>query len=352
MAREYTTLDQISLSIILPCRNEEDYISKCLESILDRERPYAAIELLVVDGMSTDRTREIVRAYAKEHPFIRLLDNPKGIVPTGMNIGIKAAKGEIIMRLDAHTTYAKGYFMKSIKYLFDYQADNVGGLFITQPGADTIQGHAIAMALSHIFGVGNSHFRLGSEKPREVDTVPFGCYHRDVFTKIGGYNEHLVRNQDIELNLRLRRTGGKVILAPDVMGYYYARPDYTSLFGQNFANGLWVIYSMRFAKIPFSIRHIVPLCFLSALLLTLALSFTNRYELTIFIASIAFYLCINLLVSALTAFKKGIAYFPYLALAFVTLHFSYGFGSIYGAYRLIKVAITTGTFKQFDVYPV
>ena len=193
-----------SVSIIIPCRNEEKFIGKCLDSIIAQNYPQDKLEVLVVDGRSTDGTKEIVEEYAQKYPFIKVLDNPRKIAPTALNVGIKGAKNEIIIRMDAHNVYEKSYVSKCIKYLRESNVDNVGGIWVTLPGDNTIIARSIALALSHPFGVGNSYFRIGSKKPRLVDTIPFGCYRKEVFKEVGLFNENLIRNQDIELNLRIK----------------------------------------------------------------------------------------------------------------------------------------------------
>ena len=193
------------ISIIIPCRNEEKFIGKCLDSIIAQDYPKNSIEILILDGRSTDRTREILKKYTQKYSFIKVLDNPKKIQTTALNIGIKKARGEIIIRMDAHNIYEKSYMSKCVTYLRKYDVDNVGGICVTLPANNTIIAKSIALALSHPFGVGNVYFRIGSKNPRFVDTVPFGCYKKEIFEKIGLFDENLVRNQDIEFNLRLKR---------------------------------------------------------------------------------------------------------------------------------------------------
>jgi len=171
------------VSVIIPCRNEEKFVGKCLDSIIQNEYPKDSIEVLVVDGLSDDRTREIVRHYSLRYPFIKLFDNAKKIVPSSLNIGIREASGEIIIRMDAHNEYEKDYIKKCVYYLEKYNADNVGGIWITRPGKETTVAGSIALALSHAFGVGNAYYRIGSKEPRYVDTVPFGCYKREILIR-------------------------------------------------------------------------------------------------------------------------------------------------------------------------
>ena len=205
------------LSVICPIYNEAKYIDVCIQSILFQDYPKDCLEVLFVDGMSKDGTRDIVENYARQYPFIHLLNNEKRIVPIAMNIGIKVSKGDVIMRLDAHAQYPANYFSVLVKALETIDADNVGVLNKTPKTL------AIGEVLSNKFGVGNSTFRLGVDKVMEVDTVPFGCWKREVFDKYGVYDERLIRNQDIELNKRIVRGGGHIYIVPDT--YYLPLQD-------------------------------------------------------------------------------------------------------------------------------
>ena len=325
----------IDISIIIPCRNEERFISKCLDSIINNDYPKDKLEVLVIEGRSTDRTREIIEDYANKYPFIKVLDNPKRIQTFATNIGIGTSNGEIIIRMDAHVEYPKDFIFKSVHWLEKSGADCVGGNLITKPWADTQVAEAISLVLSHPFGVGNSYFRIGASEPRAVDTVPFGAYRKEVFDKIGLFNENLVRTEDNEFNLRLKRAGGKILLVPDIVSYYYARPNLKELFKQNFGNGFWVLYSLRFAEIPFSIRHLVPLVFVLSFFGSLLLSLFYRPLICLFAFVAGLYFVVNLLFSLKISLKHGLKYLPSLIASFSALHFSYGFGSIWGIARLI-----------------
>jgi len=308
----------IEVSIIIPCRNEEKYIGKCLDSIIRQDFPKENLEVLVIDGMSEDKTEEIVAKYASKYSFIKLLDNSKKFTPFGLNIGVKEAKGEIILRMDAHASYEKDYISKCLKYLKEYNADNVGGILKTLPAENTISAEAIALSLSHPFGVGTSYFRLGAKEPREVDTVFGGCYKREVFEKIGLFNENLKRSQDIEFNLRLKRTGGKILLVPDIISYYYPKSNLEDFFLHNFEDGTWAVLPLKFVKTPLKLRHYIPLIFV----LTLPLSIWP-------------YIPISLFFSAQIAFcEKDLRLFFVMPLVFATRHFGYGLGSIFGLIKL------------------
>ena len=215
------------VSIVCPLYNEELFIERCIQSILAQDLPREQWELLLVDGGSTDQTRTLIAPYQKEHSNIRLLDNPNRIVPYAMNIGIRAAKGEYICLIDAHADYPMNYISTLLGYMNSLpDATNVGAACITRPRSESDKARAIAAVLSDKFGVGGSAFRLGVSKVTETDTVPFGFFRREVFDKVGLYDERLTRNQDIELNKRIKQSGGKIYLVPDVTCTYYARDTY------------------------------------------------------------------------------------------------------------------------------
>ncbi len=308
------------VSIIVPCRNEERFISKCLESIINNDYPKEEMEVLVVDGMSKDKTREIVKNYSKKYLFLKLLDNSRIITPAAMNIGIEDSRGEIIIKMDAHSFYPKDYISKCVKYLKESGADNVGGILITLPAKDTLIAKVIAISLSHPFGAGSSYFRIGSKNPREVDTVAFGCYKKEVFEKIGLFDEKMAKIEDLELNYRLRRAGGKIMLFPDINAFYYPSSDnLKDFFWHNFTDGFWTTYPLKFGFFSSPWRHLVPLAFV----LTLPLN-------------IWFYIPLSLFFSLQIAFReRDFRLFFIMPLAFGVRHFSYGLGSVWGLFKIL-----------------
>ncbi len=320
------------VSIIIPARNEEDYIRQCLNSVLDSDYPREKLEIIVVDGMSKDQTKEIIAEYSTKYGFIQCLENPKRIAPTALNIGIGHATGEVIIRMDAHSLYPSDYIANCVKYLEESDADNVGGIWITIPGRNSMTARLIAFVLSSPFGVGNAHFRIGTRKSRYVDTVPFGCYKREVFEDIGFFNEELVRNQDIELNTRLRRNGGKILLVPTIKSYYHARPTLKKLCAQNWKNGIWNIYLTKLVPGSLSIRHFVPMLFVLGLMGSIVLASFSSQGLILLALVCGIYLLTSLLFSIKIGLKEGIKYIPALPPVFFALHFSYGLGMLYGIF--------------------
>ena len=318
------------VSIIIPCRNEEKHISDCLDSIIANDYPKDKFEVLVVDGMSEDGTREIIEKYAQQSPNIKLLDNPKKIVPIAMNLGIENAKGNIIIRIDVHAEYPKDYISKVVHWLEKSGADNVGGILITLPGADTLKANAIASALSSPFGVGNAMFRTGVKEPTYVDTVPFGAYRKEVFSKIGLFDEELVRNQDDEFNLRLIKNGGKILLVPEIVSYYYARDSLSKLWRMYCQYGYFKIRVIQKIGAVLTVRQVIPSLFVGSLMLTGILSFLTKYFLGMFFVIFGLYLVANIAFSFHIALKNGLKLFLVLPLAYATLHFGYGLGFLKG----------------------
>ncbi|MGQ9570481.1 MAG: glycosyltransferase family 2 protein [Thermodesulfovibrionales bacterium] len=341
-------LEMPIVSIIIPCRNEEKFIGKCLDSIIENDYPKDRLEVLVVDGMSEDKTRAIVTAYSEKLSFIKLFDNFQKIVPTAMNIGIKNALGSIIIRMDAHNRYSKDYISKCVKYLYEYNVDNIGGICITLPGNNTLVAEAIALALSHSFGVGNAYFRTGSKEPKYVDTVPFGCYKKEVFERIGFYDEDLIRNEDDEFNLRLIKNGGKILLVPDIVSYYYARDSFSKLWKMYFQYGYFKPFVAKKSGTILTWRQLIPPIFISSLALTFLLSLISKPFLWLFVTIFSVYLSANLVFSFKIAIRKGLKYLPILPIVFFTLHVSYGIGYLKG---ICDFLIWRGIKKQLKDIP-
>ena len=323
------------LSVICPIYNEEKYIDKCIQSIINQDYPKDQLEILFVDGMSTDNTREKIKTYLPKIPYIKILDNPQRIVPFAMNKGISEAKGDVIIRIDAHTYYEKNYFSALVKRLYELNADNVGAVCKTNVLNKNSKTLAIREVLSNKFGVGNSVFRTGINRVMEVDTVPFGCWRRDVFTKYGLYDTRLVRNQDIELNKRIIRGGGKIYIIPDTFCTYLARETFSGIAKNNYGNGKWniltVFYTKQFDSL--SIRHFIPLCFVLSLILPILFSVLYLPLSFITLLSLGLYLLLIGGISLQLSYLKRLNFF-YLIMSFIVLHISYGWGSFIGLCKL------------------
>lgn len=325
----------MTLSVICPVYNEEKYIAQCIESILAQDYPKDDLEIIFADGMSTDRTREIVEQYSERYPFIKIVENPQRIVPTGLNLAISESNGDIIMRLDAHSSYAPNYFSTLVEASRKYDADNVGTVCRTDVLNKIPKALAIKEVLAHPLGVGNSTFRTGINEVKEVDTVPFGCWKRNVFERLGKYDERLVRNQDIEFSKRIINGGGKIVIVPESYCTYFARETFGKLARNNYANGKWniltVAYTQQFKSL--SLRHFIPLVFLLSLIIPLIVGLFWSPALLIALFSFGCYLCAVSYISVKLSIKKKLN-FIYLLSTFYVLHISYGFGSLAGLLRL------------------
>jgi glycosyltransferase involved in cell wall biosynthesis len=326
------------VSVIVPCRNEAQHLEACLDSIVASEYPSDRLEVMVVDGRSEDASREIAERYARRHAWIRVLDNPRRVVPVALNLGIQQATGDVIIRLDAHGVYPPDYVPRLVTALLETGADNVGGQLVTLPGGAGAVPRAIAIALSHPFGVGNSYFRIGVAEPRWTDTVPFGCFRRDVFTRFGLFDEELVRNQDDELNHRILHRGGRVLLLPSVVARYYGRRSLGQLGRMYYQYGEFKPLVARKVGRVMTLRQLAPPALVLALagLPALALFLPAAGWLWAAFGSVyGAALVSGALPSALRFGPRcGLA----LVAAFAVLHVSYGMGFLRGLARLARPA--------------
>jgi glycosyltransferase involved in cell wall biosynthesis len=320
------------VSIIIPCRNEENFIGKCLDSIISNDIPKNNLEVLIIDGMSEDKTREIIKKYSKRYTFISVIDNPQKIVPTALNLGIKRSKGSIIMRMDAHNIYDDKYISKCVKYSQEFKVDNVGGIWKILPGNNTLISKSIALATSHPFSAGNAYYKVGSKEPKYVDTVPFGCFRKEIFKKIGFFDEDLIRNQDDEFNHRIIKNKGKILLVPDIISYYYARDSLFNLWKMYYQYGYFKPLVLQKIGRILTLRQFIPAIFISSLITSGLFSLAKPQFFIIFFVISLFYLFFNLLFSFLIATKQGLTYFAILPFVFLIFHLSYGIGYLKGIF--------------------
>jgi glycosyltransferase involved in cell wall biosynthesis len=333
MLAEARTCD---VSLIMPVRDEAPYISKAVESVLRQHLNGLEWELLVADGASADGTREILERYAAERPEIRIIDNPERTVPCGLNRAILAARGRVVLRIDAHTEYEPDYARACIETLERTGAQNVGGPARTK--AEGIVPQAIAAAYHSPFGCGGARFHdVNYEGP--VDTVTYGCWKRTTLFDVGLFDELFVRNQDDELNLRITRGGGLIWQTPQAVSWYRPRATLKSLYRQYFQYGFWKFAVLRKHRIPASWRHLVPGAFLfwlssTALAATLgrlaeapAITLTASVLLGL---ALAVYAAVAVLAALWYGRKHGAAVTALLPLVFATYHFSYGLGFLSG----------------------
>lgn len=315
------------VSIVIPARNEGKYIEQCLQHIFAQDYKKDRIEIIIVDGQSNDETKEIVKKYSKNIPGIRLMENKKRIVPVAMNIGIKAAQGDFIIRIDARCYIATDYVSKCVHYLETTGAWNVGGR--QQPVDEgTILSKLTMLATTSPFGIGGSKFHY-SEKAQYVDTVYLGAFPKWAFNKAGLYNESLIRNQDYELNYRIRAEGGKIYFAPDICSVYIGRQTLRKFIKQYFQYGFWKLRVIKLHPVSMKIRHLVAPAFISILILCVILGFWHGTFFNLLgIISFA-YIGASVIASILAMRKSNWWTVLLLPVFFILLHWSWGFGFLW-----------------------
>jgi glycosyltransferase involved in cell wall biosynthesis len=324
------------VTVVVPCRNEEKHIGRCLESILANDYPKERMEILVVDGISEDRTREIVAGYSKRYPMIRLVENPDKHIPAAMNLGIKNAQGETIIKMDAHSTFRREHISLCVAYQEKYAAENVGGVCKMTPGADTATARAIVLGLGSRFGSGNANVKVGVEKPTWSDSTAFGCFKKDLFERIGMYDEHLLSSSDLDLNQRIQAAGGRILVVPDVIINYLADANLRALRRHVFADGVWVSYVMKFGKKAWSWRHWVPAAFVLSLVAAFALGAVNRGFLWLGLVIAVMYTAASVAVSLQIAVREREPRYAFLLpIVFAVRHFVHGIGTLFGILLVI-----------------
>lgn len=326
-----------SVSVVVPCFNEERYIVEVLEN-LARQQAGGRFEIIVVDGMSTDGTRAAVRGFAEAHPAarVRLVDNPARNIPAALNRGIEAAEGRIIARMDAHAVPSENYLRDCLESLRREGVAVVGMPCRIRPGAATAVAHANAAAVSHPFGIGDAKYRTsgGSAPSRFVDTVPFGVFTKELWGELGGYDEGLLTNEDYDFNYRVRRRGGGVLL--DTSGYctYFARPTYAALARQYFRYGLWKARMVRLHPRSIKPRQLAAPAFVMALAVLGPASAWLAPARWLLGAGLAAYALLALLAALqLARRERAPKIVPLVPVSFLLIHLSWGVGFLLGLVR-------------------
>jgi glycosyltransferase involved in cell wall biosynthesis len=296
------------ISVLIPCRNEEKYINDFLSSLILSDYPRNFMEVLFIDGKSTDATQSIISSFIKNYNYIQLIINENKTVPHALNLGIQKSNGDYIFILGAHSEIPNNYFSKLVEWSEKLGADNVGAVCKTEVKKKTLKTNSIVKVLSNKYGVGNSLFRIGTKEIREVDNISFGCYRREIYDRVGLYDIRLERNQDIELNKR-----------------------------NNFQTGFWNILTVYFTKklSSLSFRHFIPLIFILSLITPLVAAFWSAYTGLISILLLLIYLFVLTGISIKIKDKNSTYFF--ILWSFIVLHFSYGFGSLFGIFNLSKI---------------
>ena len=262
------------VSIIIPCYNEQDTIHLLLDALHEQSYPSARMEVIIADGMSTDGTRRVIRAWQQAHLDlqVQLVDNQRRIIPAALNRALEAASGEIIVRLDAHSLPRPDYVSRCVEALDAGKGDNVGGVWEIQPGGSGWLARSIAVAAAHPLGVGDARYRYAAQAA-EVDTVPFGAFRRDLIQRIGPYDEGLLSNEDYEFNVRIRQDGGRVWLDPQIRAIYFARPSLRALMRQYWRYGYWKLRMLRRYPETLRWRQALPPVFVLGLVSLLVVGF-------------------------------------------------------------------------------
>lgn len=323
------------VSALLVTRNEQDYIEKAMLSLINQTYPKEFFEIIVIDGESTDNTLKIVNQLIEEYktaPFdIRVINNPKHILSSGWNMGIKNAKGDYVVRIDAHAEAAPDFIENNIETMLSTKdAVCVGGKLTTKSlgGDDDI----ISKVLSSPFGVGNSSFRV-SETAGYTDTAVYGLYKKELFEKVGYFNEQYVRNQDIELHSRIRASGGKFYFNPQISCVYYSRNTAKKMVKQAFGNGKWNMVLLKNQNSALRLRHLVPFAFVLYLIASTILGFFNKFFWFLELGVVALHLLLGLIAGSKKTKKASeIVKMPFL---FLLLHLSYGAGYLAGIFTRI-----------------
>ncbi len=336
----------------MPVRSEAAFVGRGFAAVLGQDYPKDRQEILVVDGMSADGTRAIAEELGRSHPeaSLRVIDNPGRIVPTGMNIGLRQARGDIIVRVDGHCEIAPDYVRRCVEHIATDDVDGVGGSVET--AGETSTAEAIAAAMSSRFGVGDSAFRTELGKTMLADTIPFPAYTRSIIEKAGGYDEELVRCQDDEYNYRLHKMGAKLLLAGDIRSKYYSRASLRSLWKQYFQYGFWKVRVLQKHPKQMRPRQFVPPVFVLSSFIVLGLSFLVSWGWAAAVAVGGSYVLANLAASAATASKKGWRHLALLPVVYAILHLSYGLGFLAGLVKFWnRWGDRVGKVPRFEVQP-
>lgn len=330
----------ISVSVVIPCYNEERFIRRVLESLTGQynENRY---EIIVVDGMSTDGTRSVIADFAKRNPnlTVRMVENPARNIPTALNLGIREAKGQIVVRMDAHSIPSAGYVRRCVELLEQDQAAVVGMPWHIKPGAESLVARAIALAVAHPFGVGDAKYRLKNKVPQFVDTVPFGAFKKSLWVKVGGFDETLLTNEDYDFNYRVRRGGGKILLDVAEHSDYFARPDFNGLLAQYLRYGQWKAQMVKLYPGSLRLRQLVAPAFVFCLFFGILLSFLWPAAAWVPLLILALYAVLGTISAIALGIEAGdLQVVPVILLAFLAIHLGWGIGFLFGLLRDLRTA--------------
>lgn len=321
---------EYKVAVIIPTLNEEKFIARCLDSVIEQSYPFRDMDVMVVDGGSNDRTREIVEEYGRKYINIRFIHNPGRIQSIAFNIGVVNSDAPYIVRLDAHALYKPYYIEGCIKGLEgDSKRGNVGGQWDIQPQNDSLWAITNAILNYSKFGIGGASYRIGA-KAGDVDTVPFGSFPRTMIEKIGGMRDDLPRGEDNEFNSRIKRAGYSIYFDPAIECIYYARPTLKASCRQMYANGESIGHLFYVDRDSIGLRHMIPLIFVIGIIGGTILSLVFFPFVYLLLAGLCLYFLCDFVASLLAAKEHGWKFLLPLFVMFFCVHFSYGWGTIVG----------------------
>ena len=324
-----TSNKNYSFSIVIPTYNEQENIANCLDSILNQNYDKSLVDIVIVDGQSSDKTISKIRDYQQKFSNISLLENPVRKTPTSLNIGIKQAKGEIIIILGAHASLDPDFIFFNNKYLNEKNVKVTGGTQINV-GFTFIQ-KAIALAMENPFGMGSAPYRW-SKKEKFVDTVVYAAYKRELFDEIGYFEENFSISEDAELNWRIRKAGHKILFSPDIKSYYHPRRTVRKFIQQMFRYGILRVHMFKKHKSAVKITHMIPPSFVVVLTSLLILTLASVLRPFFFIVVFLSYFLVNLFSVSLKISKENLKFIPIVSFLIFLLHFSWGLGFIIGLF--------------------
>nr|WP_294837877.1 glycosyltransferase family 2 protein [Prevotella sp.] len=323
------------VAIVIPTLNEERFISRCLNSIIKQTYEFEKMDVMIIDGGSNDKTKDIVAEYQKSHQNIRFIENKKKIQSVAFNIGFKKSTAPYIIRLDAHAEYDSKYISLCIENLKqDEKRGNVGGRCNILPFNQSIWAQTNAILNHSRFGIGGAAFRVSNEA-HNTDSVPFGAFPRKIIEKIGGMREDLPRGEDNEYNSRIRKAGYKIFFDPNIISSYFARPTLGASCKQMYANGNSIGYLYYIDREAIGIRHLVPLLFVVSGLFSIIISVLWSPFCYVFCGGLALYIIADAIASIMGA-KDNVKCTLPLFILFFCVHVSYGMGTIAGLIKGLK----------------
>ena len=336
-----TNIDKLPfVTVVIPVKNEHKYIRSCLDSVLLQDYPKNRLEVILAVGPSNDDTAEIIEEYSRQYSHIKMIKNPKGTISCGVNLGIKAALGEYIVRLDAHTEFASDYVSKCVEYLIKTGADNVGGPTVVK-GKTPVQA-AVAAAYYSPFALGGGKQHIANFEGYS-DTVSFGSFKKTTAEKVGYFDERLILNEDDDFNFKISETGGKIFITSKIRSFYYPRDSYPGLIKQYFGYGLWKVAVIKKHRKPARISHLIPLMFVLFITLGALISAFLPILFIPYFAILALYLLLDIIASfRLKSPDQKITLATRFRLIYIhiLLHLSYGIGFLCGIFKFM--------FTKFD----